>query len=368
MDRAMSLNGYSYVEGNVSNRRDPSGLQSVDWIHAIENPPSLLNAAFDFPNFTSYLADLGHSTGIFEETSNAHDLALILLINQLHSHKCQLEESGRKEEYLNWELWLRLFANGVNITDRRSGYDPVKYLQDIPCIQNSFGAMFGCLDSALVDSEAFQSSIGRQLVRQCLPLSAQNHRIEIGGTLDYLLMDDCTSSLPPPQQHVGPQVLVFGARLFDATATASAIGLDVNLEWYFSLYHHKGGWFLNISTECNSDMTSINASSGVIVGLVGWPDNPGHTTFINSVGGGAATPWVNVGFEGDGTWSSDTGDFVLYFGVGGGISSNGLPASVFASGGASIYLGSDLFNLSDDVDTAVREAVRDLASNPECVG
>ncbi len=201
MARPMSLNGYSWVEGNPVSRRDPRGLQAVDWNHALQNPPSLLNAAFDFPNFTSYLADLVHNAGLINrETANPEDLALILLIEQLNTYRCQLQNSGRSEEYLNWELWLRLFANGIDISDRRNSYDPFNYLQNVQCSQNVFGGTFGCLDPVLVGSAAFQSTLGRQLLQQCLPLRAQNPGIvgATGGTLDRLLRDRCSQPISPP--------------------------------------------------------------------------------------------------------------------------------------------------------------------------
>lgn len=42
MDMPMSLNGYGYVEGNVSNRRDPSGYVPMDiWISAFISPSTI---------------------------------------------------------------------------------------------------------------------------------------------------------------------------------------------------------------------------------------------------------------------------------------------------------------------------------------
>ena len=221
--RPMSLNGYSWVEGNPVMNVDPSGMQSeAEWRTALDmNNASFLNLAFDLPSFTHYVAELYHSNLIPEGVHNHHDFALVLLINKFNQFRCQRDN----RDVTQWEYELRLFANGANISGQRY-VDDRTLLNDY--LSSHAGARsrcsgfvssaFSCIDETVRSSWTFQ-----HLMRSCLPF---RHPVSNNMTSRSCVID--TSSLPP---RPGPYQPDFFDHLRDAyeggcLAPVLSVGLD----------------------------------------------------------------------------------------------------------------------------------------------
>lgn len=97
------------------------------------------------------------------------------------------------------------------------------------------------------------------------------------------------------------------------------------------------GWFANVSVEF-SPSASANTNLGLLFGSVSFP-NPGDTAFTYAAGLGATV------LEGDVT-VSESGEFVVFIGVGRSLGAS-LPVSPYGTVGGSVYLGTDIFNVSD---------------------
>ncbi len=311
--RPMSLNGYSWVEGNPIMHTDPTGM-GVNWNKVVQDPLDFLLSAFRFNNIISYTADLYHTDGL--SSANPEDFGLVLLIGALNRYKCQ---NGNADRSWGLEAWLRLFANGVDISRRRPGWNLTDYLRSYVganpdsssrCADLLTGAI-SCTDPTVSKSLDFQNTLVRNAFRKCLPLPAHDPSVAVpalSGTLDGLLYESCPTWTPSASNHKDDDfgVVVVGTRI-DFSASAFLVGADVNVEFQLVPHHliDPQYWFnrpafgIVINGGYEGSYGSVGANVGMIFGMLESGSFGEHTATNYTAGSSVVPLFIGPDIEAD---------------------------------------------------------------------
>jgi len=305
--RPMSLNGYSWVEGNPVMNVDPRGK-------------------FVFNTRTT---NLGYAEGLIEM-----DDTLYCIGRQAGLPEHLLEDFTRRVVELNGGLSYPAFRFYGNI--HRCG-NPVT---DLPCLAPNY----------LLKIPDFIPGIPVDIGGvDCVTslIAAGVIRNSAGFTCGEAPPLAPPVSVPPPP---APMVLTGGFRTVEINLSIPMPGLgsviiDAQLEWRAVPYYGQSGWFVNFSVGCGlsgglkSAVIIPHIAAGLELGLEVWPTEEGQITFFDSAGG-SIPYWAVVNAQTDVTWDPVSGSFVFEIGV----STSGtleLP-SVFLASGASVYVGNDI--------------------------
>jgi RHS repeat-associated protein len=303
--RPMSLNGYSWVEGNPANRIDPSGM--YDWYtFTVEEGDNLSCIAAEggvpykaYAEFQRQVIDLSNLTN-----QPISDPNLLLVGQQVFVPNEVIAEN------------IAIY----NIVDvGRSG--AFRYASPCWLRRHSTVASSNMLQTPTPPSASLPSMT-------CPPLPNMS-----------------PTSTPNP----GPKVITGGARLDTTVIGPTGLGVDLNLEWHCAPYYGECGWFLNMSGEANTSIPgsiSANGNLGVVLGLMGWPQNVGDYSLVLTAGGSSGafiTAW-GLPLESDIQFVPSSGDVIFF--VGGGPNISPTPSG-YVAGGASIYFGHDLQNIPE---------------------
>ena len=248
-DRPMSLNGYSWVEGNVSNMIDPSGL----------------SGQIDCDNIAETI-EIMRGNGI-SETS----------ISYIISTNCGLSIAPTNT------------ATSTVIPPTNTATSTV-----IPTTSTTTNTVTSIpTGSPTVTQTSTATSTPTEMCT--LTLTPYFSTPTLTPTFTPTYTPDPNATQPPVDDF---NVLVFGLR-FDATATLSpeqlaaitgryipiSFGIDINLEYQTAPYYWfggnrpGGGWFLNLAVEGGTS-SGINVSGGIIAGYVGCPTEFGETSYV----------------------------------------------------------------------------------------
>ncbi len=284
--RPMSLNGYSWVEGNVPNMVDPSGL-TINWSNLYENAPlEFLNAAFDNVSYSQYVADAYHS-GFIPRNGDGRfiqDFSQLSLIVALSQAKC----SGREPttDYGRWEFLLRLFANGADITDRNvTSVEALftRYLANQPSSVHQRCKDFTnipnlCIDKMVASVYTYRGNRSRtDALRSCLPLHAHSANMSNprgSGSMEGYLESTCSTygELSPYSSRklnfTGCDYV--GGRLIPDFAQIRTVGVYGGAEAYLLAGGGIGSvFFVDSVTGESGNYTVLQIGAGVGLNLLG---------------------------------------------------------------------------------------------------
>ncbi len=335
MGRPMSLNGYSWVEGNPVMNSDPSGKEA-----ACEHVLAALRQGTRY----NYIASQPWPYN--QQGCPDVDLAVTNLVYQYATCWKQSAATANQDFVFSLDTSVRLLVHG-GFDVRTATHDDIA----AACPEAYALSPCGSHDSGSV---AY-----RLAIKQCFPFRSicDNKSLErlfasrpnYPDIYDVNDIEPIRPSTPDPNatsQDI--QVLLLGGRL-DASATIlGQWGFDINIELQFVPWHLQPryigqrtafGIVINPGGEVSSS-TGAGITGGVLVGSVSsegyGTTNPNGYTF-------GGTVQLGAGFEADVTTYQGSHDAVLYIGTGikpaidaGGIYGGTAPLSFFIDPGEAV--------------------------------
>lgn len=283
VQQPISLNRYSYVQANPTNRLDPSGLKNCPYWYqgyAVDLlPHPVPGQFFSF----AYL----HSINCMECTSlcvtiNQNcltgDRGFLLGVDPIHGDIRGMSECETKCQ--------EMFPG-------QSCYPTMGPLIDLGCIIEPVRSILNSIKPANTDFV-----LGVRLDASAIALIGADVNLEY-----YCTVSGWVESLAEPLELIGYSLDLGG----------------------------RCGYFLNIGVEAGPEAT-YGTNVGGLIGFTNFPDEPGEYSIVTTVGASAA---AGPGIEGDITVNPSDLGYVLFIGGGGGVGGGG-----YGDYAISIYLGS----------------------------